>query len=72
MAKNDRQKLKIMLNYWIEHNREHGQEFSEWAEKAIAMGEPDVAQAIQQSVTEMDKATRLLSRALKKLGEKEK
>jgi nickel/cobalt transporter (NicO) family protein len=68
MAKEDRQKLKTLLAYWIEHNREHGQEFNEWAEKAVEMGETEVAESIRQSVTEMDKATRLFSQALMKLG----
>jgi rubrerythrin len=67
----DKKKLKTLLKYWIDHNREHSEEFQEWSEKANAIGESEVAEAIQQSIAEMDKAAELLSKALKKLGGKE-
>ena len=62
-------KLRILLNYWIEHNQEHSQEFSEWADKAKALGEVEVAKEILQAAQEMDKASELLSKSLKRLGE---
>ena len=65
VKKVDKQKLITLLNYWISHNREHSEEFQEWTDKANAMGELKVARAIQQSITEMNKATNLLSKALK-------
>jgi hypothetical protein len=68
----DKKKLIALLKYWIEHNREHSEEFHEWSEKANAMGEVEVAKAIQQSIAEMDKATEHLLKALKKLGGKER
>lgn len=71
VKKADKQKLATLLNYWIEHNREHSEEFLEWSERAIKMGEPKVARAIKQSVTEMSKATNLLSQALKILESNE-
>lgn len=67
----DKKKLKTLLKYWIDHNREHSEEFQEWSGKANAIGESEVAEAIQQSIAEMDKAAELLSKALKKLGGKE-
>ena len=30
----DTQELEVRLGYWIRHNREHGDEFREWAGKA--------------------------------------
>lgn len=71
MAQADRQKLRTVLGYWIKHNREHAQEFKEWADKAVAMGEPDVADDIREAGAETDKVTRLLSSARQKLGKKE-
>lgn len=71
VKKTDKQKLVTLLNYWIDHNREHSQEFQEWSEKANAMGEPKVAKSIQQSITEMNKATDRLSQALKILKSNE-
>ncbi len=69
--KADKQKLVTLLKYWIAHNREHSEEFQEWSEKANKMGESEVTGAIQQSIIEMGKATKLLSQALKKLEGKE-
>jgi phage shock protein A len=69
MGMDDRAKLKTLLSYRIEHNQEHSQEFREWAEKAKAMGETDVAGEMLQAVQEMDKASGLLSQSLKRLEE---
>ncbi|MBN1644209.1 MAG: hypothetical protein JW856_05275 [Dehalococcoidales bacterium] len=70
MAKDERDKLRTLLVYWIEHNREHCSEFAEWAEKAKAMGEEELARDIRQAAEQMDKAGVLFSRSLKKLGGK--
>ena len=39
MGSEERAKLRTLLNYWVEHNREHSQELREWADKAKAFGE---------------------------------
>ena len=64
----ERAKLRALLGYWMEHNREHGQEFRDWAEKAGALGEAEAAAAILLAAQEMDKANESLSRALRRLG----
>ena len=69
MGMDEKAKLKTLLNYWIEHNREHSQEFREWADKAKALGETEVAGEMLQAVREMDKASGLLSQSLKRLEE---
>ena len=69
MVSDERAKLRTLLNYWVEHNREHSEEFKEWADKAKAMGEVEVAGEMLQAVQEMDKASSLLSQSLKRLEE---
>ena len=64
-----RAKLRVLLNYWIENNEKHSQEFREWVDQAKALGEVEVGAELLQAAQEMDKATKSLSRALKKLGE---
>lgn len=71
MAEDEREKLKILLNYWMEHNREHSQEFEEWANKAKSFGEAQVSEEIVQAAREMDKATEYLSRATRRFEKKE-
>jgi uncharacterized protein YukE len=45
-------KLETLLDYWIEHNGEHEQEFRDWAEKA-APSSGEVAQQLQKAATKM-------------------
>jgi len=67
----ERVKLSTMLNYWMEHNKEHSQEFREWAGKAKGFGEAEASEEILAAAQEMDKANEFLSRALKRLQKKE-
>ena len=69
MGNDERTKLRTLLNYWIEHNREHSQEFREWADKARAFGEVEAGEEMLQATQEMDKASKFLSQALRRLGE---
>ena len=69
MASDEKTRLKALLNYWVEHNREHSQEFSEWADRARTMGETEVADEIILAVRAMDEASKLLSQSLKRLEE---
>ena len=68
MAKSDMEKLEILLQHWVEHNREHSGEFREWAGKAKALGHTAVHDEILQAVEQMDRVNEFLLRALKRLG----
>ena len=69
MGGDERAKLRVLLSHWVEHNREHSQEFSEWADKAKALGEVEVGESILRAAKVMDEASDFLTQALKKLGE---
>jgi len=71
MGNDERAKLKTMLNYWIDHNKEHSQEFREWAEKAKAFGGVEACEKMLQAAQEMDKASESLSQAFSGLEKKE-
>jgi hypothetical protein len=71
MSKEERAKLTTLLNYWIEHNKEHSQEFEEWANNVKESGDTEVAEEMLQAVQDMDRASECLLRALRKLEEKE-
>ncbi len=62
-------KLKVLLKHWIEHNREHGKEFADWADRARAAGAGEAAESILSAAREMDASSESLSRALASLGE---
>ncbi len=55
-------KLKNLLTYWLEHNREHGAEFREWADK-IATEQKDFAEQLQRAADKMAEADEYLKQA---------
>ncbi len=67
MDYSDKEKLCTLLDYLIEHNKEHSQEIAEWAEKARALGEDEASERMFGAVKEMDKASEFLSQALERL-----
>ena len=67
MSQTDVDKLKIILDYWITHNREHGEEFKEWAEKAEVLGKTIVKSELLFAAEEMEKVNASLARALEAL-----
>ena len=71
MGKDDRAKLRTLLGYWLEHNKEHSQEFREWAGKAKGFGEAEAGKEMLQAALEMDKASESLLQALRRLEAKE-
>jgi TATA-binding protein-associated factor Taf7 len=66
----DRGKLRILLNHWVQHNKEHSQEFREWAEKVKGLREAEIRDDMLEAAQEMDKANEPLLRALRRLEEK--
>ena len=71
MKEEEKTKLKTLFGYWIEHNREHGDEFKEWARKIKESGEAEVASELTQAAEVMEKATGHLVRASEMFGKKE-
>ena len=67
MDQAERGRLRVLLDYWVKHNREHGEEFKEWAEKAKSFGEIAVHDDLMEAHEEMGKANASLLRALEKL-----
>ena len=59
----DREKLKHLLGHWIEHNKAHEASYTDWAERAKAMGEGQVAEFIEMAVEQMMEADEFLEHA---------
>ncbi|MBW1679386.1 MAG: hypothetical protein JRJ08_04470 [Deltaproteobacteria bacterium] len=57
-------KLDILLNHWMEHNREHAAEYEKWALKAKEEGLTDISQAIQTAGEVIQKSNDNLLNAL--------
>ncbi len=67
----EREKLRTLVSYWIEHAREHSGEFKEWGERLKGMGEEEISQEILSAAKEMEQVGISLSKALKRLEQKE-
>ena len=61
------EKLRILLDYWIEHNGEHEQEFRDWADKA-ASSSAEVAKQLQKAATKMASVSDELMKAKQALS----
>ncbi len=57
-----RERLQILLDYWIKHNQEHEQEFREWADKGASLP-GGVGQQLQEAAAKMADATNCLEKA---------
>ncbi|WP_457591535.1 hypothetical protein [Geoglobus sp.] len=60
------EKLRHLLDHWIEHNEEHISKYREWAEK-IRGERSDIAELIDESVEFFEKGNEILRRAAERL-----
>jgi Flp pilus assembly protein TadD len=65
----DREKLRVLLPHWIEHNGEHAAEFLQWADKALAEGDQQVAEELALAAKQMGWVNEALKVAVEQLGE---
>jgi len=56
------EKLRILLDYWIEHNSEHEKEFRDWADKVVSFS-TEVAQQLKEAATKMAAVSNELMKA---------
>jgi cobalt/nickel transport system ATP-binding protein len=68
--KSEIEKLKILIGHWIEHNHEHAGTYTQWAEKAKAAGNPDLAQMLLEIAAETKKMNALFEKAKRVLNNK--
>lgn len=64
----NKDKLRVLLKHWIEHNSGHVEEFAKW--QNIMSEEQDAATAgsLQQAMAKMDQVSDILQEALDNLG----
>lgn len=61
----EKEDFKTLLSYYVDHSKDHAGEFVEMADKARAIGEDAIADAIMKGVEQTNKATELFEAALK-------
>ena len=56
------EKLRILFDYWIEHNSEHEKELREWADKVSPLSN-ELAQQLREAAAKMAAASAELMKA---------
>jgi hypothetical protein len=59
------EKLKHLLEHWIEHNEEHVKTYRDWAGKALAAGKPELSEVLRDIAAETGKMEKLFLKARK-------
>ncbi len=62
------EKLKRLLQHWMEHNNEHAQTYRDWAEKVSLLDNPELIEVLRRLSNETEKLSRLFEEAIKKIG----
>jgi len=64
------EKLKHLLEHWIEHNASHVNTYDEWAVKLTSLGEKELAGVLEQIADESRKLEKLFNQAIQKIKSK--
>ena len=57
----ERGRLKVLLTSWVEHNKQDGEKFRKWAEKAKSVEDDPIYGGVLQAAQEMEKVNEQLS-----------
>lgn len=63
----DREKLKLLLSYWVDHNKEHISDNEKWFKRAKEIGLKKVAKELEKAILFSKKSNEYLEEANKKL-----
>jgi len=61
------EKLKHLLQHWMEHNEAHVKTYNEWAVKAESLGEKELSKMLKQIAEESRKLEGLFKRVLESI-----
>ena len=60
-----KKKLSVVIEHWIEHNESHRGEYEKWAQTACELGLDSVKAEIEEAMEKVTQANHHLSKALK-------
>lgn len=63
----EKKKLSVLIDHWIEHNESHMAEYRKWAQKAEELGLDAVKAEIKNAVEKLDQCNHSLQKAMKGL-----
>ena len=63
----EKERLTVVIDHWIEHNQSHMSEYKKWAEKASNLNLGGVQTEIEQAIGKLSLANHHLENAMKVL-----
>ena len=64
----EKKKLSVVVEHWIEHNESHQREYRKWAERAGELGLDLVKAEIENATEKLSQSNHHLDKALKELS----
>jgi t-SNARE complex subunit (syntaxin) len=65
MSMDQKKKLSVVIEHWIEHNESHKGEYKKWAQTAGELGCDSVKTEIEEAMEKISQANQHLMKALK-------
>ncbi len=62
------EKLRILIEHWMEHNEEHAETYLQWADKAESAGKADLAEMLREIAQQTRKIDSSFQRARRTIG----
>jgi nickel/cobalt exporter len=63
----EKKRLTVVIDHWIEHNQSHMNEYKKWAEKASTLNLGGVQAEIDEAIGKLSLVNHHLERAMKAL-----
>ena len=63
----EKKKLSVVIEHWVEHNESHMGEYKKWAQKAGELGLDLVKNEIEEAVGKLSQSNKHLEKALKSM-----
>jgi len=63
----EKKKLSVVIDHWIEHNESHMTEYEKWADKAGQLGMASVQAKIRKAIENLHQCNLSLKEAMKEL-----
>ena len=60
-----KEKLSVVIEHWIEHNESHTEEYKKWAQTAGELGLDSVRAEIEEAMGKISQSNQHLAKALK-------
>jgi hypothetical protein len=62
------EKIQLLLQHWIDHNKGHAEEFGQWQQTMAAEGQKAIADCLHEAIHSLEQIDHLLAKAMESAG----